>query len=57
LRRPAAPATTTTKKEGVNAALAEYGLRRKRLRILNVFGSVDFDPKYDYKAERGRKRS
>jgi hypothetical protein len=46
-----------TKKEAVKAALAEYGLRRKRLRILNVFGSVDFDPKYDYKAERGRKRS
>jgi Arc/MetJ family transcription regulator len=35
-----------TKKEAVNAALAEY-----------VFGSFDFDPKYDYKAERGRKRS
>jgi predicted nucleic acid-binding protein len=38
-----------TKKEAVKAALAEYGLRRKRLGILNVFGSVDFDPKYDTK--------
>jgi len=46
-----------TKKEAVNAALAEYVLRRKQLRILDAFGSFDFDPKYDYKAERGRKRS
>jgi len=46
-----------TKKEAVNAALAEYVLRRKQLRILDAFGSFDFDPKYDYKAERGRRRS
>ena len=46
-----------TKKEAVTAALAEYVKRRKQLRILKAFGSVDFDPKYDYKAERRRKRS
>jgi len=46
-----------TKKDAVTAALAEYVRRRKQLRILNAFGSVDFDPKYDYKTERGRKRS
>lgn len=46
-----------TKKEAVTAALAEYVKRRKQLRILQAFGSVDFDPKYDYKAERRRKRS
>jgi Bacterial antitoxin of type II TA system, VapB len=45
-----------TKREAVSAALAEYVKRRKQLRILDVFGTVDFDPKYDYKAERGRKR-
>jgi len=27
-----------------------------RLGILDLFGTVDFDPAYDYKAERGRKR-
>jgi Arc/MetJ family transcription regulator len=46
-----------TKKDAVTAALAEYVQRRKQLRILKAFGSVDFDPKYDYKAERRRKRS
>ncbi|MFZ0139312.1 MAG: type II toxin-antitoxin system VapB family antitoxin [Candidatus Sulfotelmatobacter sp.] len=46
-----------TKKEAVTAALAEYVKRRKQLRILKAFGSIDFDPSYDYKAERHRKRS
>jgi hypothetical protein len=39
----------------VSAALAEYVKRRKQLRIVEVFGTVDFDPNYDYKAERRRK--
>jgi hypothetical protein len=46
-----------TKKDAVTAALAEYIQRRKQVRILEVFGSFDFDPDYDYKAERHRKRS
>jgi len=46
-----------TKKEAVRAALAEYVARRKRLEILSVFGTVDFDPKYDYKAERKKSRT
>jgi len=46
-----------TKKEAVTAALAEYVKRRKQLRILEAFGSLEFDPKYNYKAERRRKRS
>jgi Arc/MetJ family transcription regulator len=46
-----------TKKDAVTAALAEYVKRRKQLRILKAFGSVDFDSSYDYKAERRRKRS
>jgi Arc/MetJ family transcription regulator len=45
-----------TKKEAVSAALVEYVKRRKQLRILDAFGTVDFDPKYDYKTERSRKR-
>jgi Arc/MetJ family transcription regulator len=44
-----------TKKATVNEALREYIDRRKRLKILDLFGKVDFDPQYDYKAER-RKR-
>ncbi|HEV2688422.1 MAG TPA: type II toxin-antitoxin system VapB family antitoxin [Bryobacteraceae bacterium] len=45
-----------TKKEAVTAALSEYVAHRKRLEILALFGTVDFDPKYDYKAERRKKR-
>ncbi|MGA8273446.1 MAG: type II toxin-antitoxin system VapB family antitoxin [Candidatus Sulfotelmatobacter sp.] len=45
-----------TKKEAVTAALGEYIQRRRQVRILEAFGSFDFDPDYDYKAERrGRK--
>jgi Arc/MetJ family transcription regulator len=43
-----------TKKEAVTAALREYIKRRKQLPILDAFGSFDFDPAYDYKAERRR---
>jgi hypothetical protein len=43
-----------TKKEAVNAALDEYVRRRKQLRILDAFGTISFDPAYDYKAERQR---
>ena len=44
-----------TKKDAVNAALAEYVRRRKQRKILAAFGSIDFDPGYDYKAERKRR--
>jgi Arc/MetJ family transcription regulator len=43
-----------TKKEAVTRALLEYIAQRKRLEILSAFGTVDFDPKYSYKAERQR---
>jgi len=46
-----------TKKEAVTAALAEYVRRRKQVRILEAFGTFDFDPAYDYKAERRKRRS
>ena len=46
-----------TKKEAVTAALSEYIARRKQLEILTLFGTIDFDPRYDYKAERRRKHS
>jgi len=45
-----------TKKDAVTAALAEYVKRRKQQRILEAFGSFEFDPAYDYKAERRRSR-
>jgi len=45
-----------TKKEAVTKALQEYVKRNKQLKIIEAFGTVDFDPEYDYKAERRRKR-
>jgi Arc/MetJ family transcription regulator len=45
-----------TKKEAVTAALQEYIRRQRQQRILGDFGTVDFDPAYDYKADRRRKR-
>jgi len=44
-----------TKRETVNEALREYISRRKQLEILKLSGKVDFDPDYDYKAERRRR--
>jgi hypothetical protein len=43
-----------TKREAVTAALQEYIRAKKRLGILDMFGKVDFDPSWDYKAERRR---
>jgi Arc/MetJ family transcription regulator len=43
-----------TKKATVTEALEEYIQRRKQARILELFGNVDFDPKYNYKKQRNR---
>lgn len=44
-----------TKKAAVTAALEEYIKHRKRLRLLQLAGTIDYDPRYDYKAERRRR--
>jgi Arc/MetJ family transcription regulator len=41
-----------TKKAAVTEALEEYIQRRKQAEILKLFGTVEFDPKYDYKKQR-----
>jgi len=43
-----------TKKDTVTQALREFVQRRKQARILDLFGNVDFNPKYDYKRQRRR---
>ena len=45
-----------TKKDAGNAALDEYVRRRKQLKIIDLFGTIDFDPAYDYKRARRMKR-
>ncbi|MFN0138390.1 MAG: type II toxin-antitoxin system VapB family antitoxin [Phycisphaerae bacterium] len=44
-----------TKREAVTAALQEYVRYRKQLRIIDFFGTIDFDPTYDYKKDRARR--
>lgn len=41
-----------TKRETVDEALREYIERRLRLEAVAAFGTIDFDPAYDYKQAR-----
>ena len=43
-----------TKKAAVTQALVDYTRHLQQLRMLSLFGKVDVDPKYDYKAQRAR---
>ena len=43
-----------TKKATVNRALREFIARREQERLLDLFGKLDWDAEYDYKAERTR---
>ena len=41
-----------TKKEAVTAALDEYIRRRKQLEIIELFGTIDYDPDFDVRRMR-----
>ncbi len=41
-----------TKREVVNDALQEYIERRKQHEAISLFGAIDFDETYNYKAHR-----
>jgi len=43
-----------TKKEAVTEALREYIARRRQAQVTRIFGTIDYDPKYDYKKQRRR---
>jgi len=43
-----------TKKSAVTQALTEYIHHIEQENILSLFGSVDFNPKYNYKKQRSR---
>ncbi len=45
-----------TKRGTVEAALTEYVERRKRRMARELFGTVEWPPEYDHKAERERAR-
>jgi hypothetical protein len=44
-----------TKKATVTKALQEFIARRRQRRVLELFGKLEWDAAYDYKAERQRK--
>ena len=44
-----------TKKSAVTEALKEYIQRRKQLEIIKLFGKINYEKDYDYKALRNRK--
>jgi hypothetical protein len=44
-----------TKKATVTEALQEYIQRRKQARVVDIFGTIDFDEAFDYKAARRRR--
>jgi Arc/MetJ family transcription regulator len=44
-----------TKKEAVTEALREYIARRRQTHVTRLFGTVEYDPKYDYKKQRRRR--
>ncbi|HEX2255887.1 MAG TPA: type II toxin-antitoxin system VapB family antitoxin [Afifellaceae bacterium] len=43
-----------TKKAAVTKALQEFIARRRQKRVLELFGKLEWDAAYDYKAERQR---
>lgn len=43
-----------TKKDTVTTALQEFIKRRKQIKFLELAGSFEFDPTYNYKQERSR---
>lgn len=43
-----------SKKDAVNEALKEYVQRREQLKIVELFGTIEYDEDYDYKKLRHR---
>lgn len=46
----------STKKQAVTVALQEYVDRRKQMGIIDLFGTIDFDPTYSSREHRDRDR-
>ena len=45
-------ANLKTKKDTVNLALKEFIQRREQAKIIDLFGTVEYDESYDYKKQR-----
>jgi Arc/MetJ family transcription regulator len=44
-----------TKKDAVTEALKEYIARRRQRQVAGLFGTVEYDPRYDYEKQRRRR--
>jgi hypothetical protein len=54
LERALAVSGEKTKRAAVTKALEEFIARREQKRLLDLFGTLDWNPDYQYKAERSR---
>jgi hypothetical protein len=54
LERALAVSGERTKKAAVTRALEEFIARRAQKRLIHLFGALEWDKGYDYKAERER---
>ncbi len=54
LERALAVSGERTKKAAVTKALQEFIARREQRRVAELFGTLQWDDAYDYKAERSR---
>ena len=43
-----------TKKEAVTAALKDYIAHKKQMKIVDLFGTIDFNKEFNYKKARKR---
>lgn len=43
-----------TPSDTTRAALEEYVTKRRQAQLRELFGTIDFDPEWDYKQERRR---
>lgn len=55
IERALAVSGERTKKAAVTRALEEFIARHEQRRIVELFGTLDWDESFDYKAERTRK--
>lgn len=54
LDRAVAVSGERTKTAAVKRALEEFIARRQQAKIADLFGTLEWDPEYDYKASRSR---
>ena len=55
IERALAVSGERTKKAAVTKALQEFVARRQQKRLLDLFGKLEWDSRFNYKAERERR--